>query len=141
MTEDYLRVWKHDGTVAEIAKVKFPFPNEEFPDLETIVNEPNPRISVGTNGKDEMYPDIVVVRKPGQWLKMMAAVETKESLTDERAIKEWKPFSEVGDLILYVPAGRADLAKKLCKKHGVKVKGIRTWRYRPVWGLDVSDAV
>jgi CxxC motif-containing protein (DUF1111 family) len=31
-------------------------------------------------------------------------------------------------------------AKKLCKKHGVKLAGIRTWRFRPVWGIDVTEA-
>ncbi len=31
-------------------------------------------------------------------------------------------------------------AKRLCKKFDIRVKGIRTWRFRPVWGLDVSEA-
>ncbi|MEX2080862.1 MAG: hypothetical protein WEC33_04535 [Dehalococcoidia bacterium] len=141
MSVEYLREWKHDATVAEIAKVKFPFPNEEFPDLETIVNEPTPRISIGTDGTGELYPDIVVVKKPGQWLRLIAEVATEETMTDEAAKGEWKQFGELGELYLYVPTGCGKKAKDLCRKHGVKVKGIRTWRYRPVWGLAVSEAV
>ncbi len=141
MALEYLREWKHDATVTEIARLKFPFPNAEYPDLETVVNEPHPRISVGTDGKEELFPDIVVVKKPGQWLRIIAEVETKETITDEEAEREWKKFGEVGDLYLYVPAGMAKKTKDLCKKHKVRVKGIRTWRYRPVWGLDISEAV
>jgi hypothetical protein len=71
----------------------------------------------------------------------MAEVETAESLTDEEALSEWKPMSEVGELYLYVPQGCVQQTKKLLKKHDINVKGIRTWRFRPVWGLDVSDAM
>lgn len=141
MTKEYLRELRHDGTVQEIARMKFPFPNEEFPNLETIVNEPSPRISVGNANGRELYPDIVVVTKPGQFLRIMAEVETPETLTDEEAVSEWKPFSEVGDLYLYVPQGYVAETKALLKKHKIHAKGIRTWRFRPVWGLEVSDAV
>jgi hypothetical protein len=46
----------------------------------------------------------------------------------------------LGDLLLYVPVGCVPEARKLCKKHGIRVKGIRTWRFRPVWGLEVAEA-
>jgi hypothetical protein len=29
--------------------------------------------------------------------------------------------------------------KKLLKKHKISVAGIRTWRFRPVWGLEVVE--
>lgn len=140
MTVKYLRDQRHLGTVAEVAKLKFPFPNEEFPNFETIVNEPTPLISVGKeNGKD-LYPDIVVVRRPGTWLKMMAEVETADTVTDESAIEQWLPYSKCGELFIYVPFGCVQEAKRLCRKHGVKPSGIRAWRFRPVWGLDVAEA-
>ncbi len=140
MVVKYLRDLRHAGTVGEIARVKFPFPNEEHPDLETTLNLPTPRLEVGNeNGKD-LFPDIVVIRRPGLWLKMMAVVETADSVTDERAVEAWLPYSKVGDLYLYVPFGCVVAARRLCKKHRVKVKGIRAWRFRPVWGLDVADA-
>ncbi len=140
MTVKYLRDQRHAGTVAEIARVKFPFPDAEHPDLDTLVNEPKPVMSVGKeNGKD-LFPDIVVVRRPGQWLTLMAEVETADTVNDESAVNEWLPYSKVGDLLLYVPAGCVPETKKLCKKYKIKVKGIRTWRFRPVWGLDVTEA-
>jgi len=141
MTLKYLRDQRHREIVAEIALLKFPFPGEGHQDLETIVNEPTPRLSVGkdAHGKD-LFPDIVVVGRPGQWLRLMAEVETAETVNDEQARNQWLPFSTQGDLLIYVPAGRASAAKELCKKHRIKPAGIRTWRFRPVWGLDVAEA-
>ena len=137
-TVKYLRDQRHVGTVAEIVKLKFPFPNEEFPDLETLTNTPNRSIAVGEEQGRELYPNICVVRRPGTWLQMMAEVETQDTVTDESASERWKPFSECGQFYLYVPFGMANEAKRLCKKHRVKVAGIRVWRFRPVWGLEVA---
>jgi hypothetical protein len=141
VTVKYLSEQRHTGTVAEIAKVKFAFPNEAFPDLETLVNTPRPAIAVGQgpDGKD-LYPDIVVVRRPGTWLKLMASVEMADTVTDESALTKWLPFSQCGDLLIYVPAGMVDEARRLCKKRNIRPKGFRTWRFRPVWGLDVAEA-
>ncbi|MGE5594521.1 MAG: hypothetical protein ACM3S1_00640 [Hyphomicrobiales bacterium] len=140
MVLKYLRDQRHAGTVAEIARVKFPFPNDEFPDLETLVNEPTPRMSVGQHNGKDLFPDIVVVRRPGVWLKMMAEVETADTLTDEEAETEWLPFSRCGDLYLYVPMGTVPEAKKIVKRHKIHLKGIRAYRFRPVWGLEVVEA-
>ena len=131
---------RHVGTVAEIAKLKFPFPNAEFPDFETIVNEPRPSMSVGEEDGKQLYPDIVVVRRPGTWLQLMAEVETADTVNEESALTQWLPYSKCGDLLIYVPQGCVPEAKRLCKKFNIRVKGIRTWRFRPVWGLDVSEA-
>lgn len=140
MTARYLNAQRHVGTVAEIAKVKFPFPSEEIPDMETLTNVPKPRIAVGeANGKD-LFPDIVVVRRPGQFLQMMAEVEMPDTLTDETALNSWAPLSKIGELFIYVPAGMVPEAKSLLKKHKISVAGVRTWRFRPVWGLDVTEA-
>jgi hypothetical protein len=140
VTARYLNQQRHVGTVAEIAKVKFPFPSADIPDLETILNIPKPRMAVGSeNGKD-LFPDIVVVRRPGQFLQMMAEVEMPDTVTDESAVNDWAPMSKVGELFLYVPAGMIPETKALLKKHKIRVSGIRTWRFRPVWGLDVAEA-
>ncbi len=138
-TVRYLRDQRHVGTVAEIAKLKFPFPNEQFPDLEAITNVPNKAMAVGQEQGRELYPNIVVVRRPGSWLQMMAEVETQDTIDDEAATTRWKPYSECGQFYLYVPFGCAAEAKKLAKKHGVKLAGLRVWRFRPVWGLDVAE--
>ncbi len=140
MTAKYLNELRHQGAVAEIAKVKFPFPGQGGSDFETIVNVPKPKMAVGEDGGNDIFPDIVVVRRPGQWLMMMAQVETPDTVTDATAEHEWLPLSKVGELYLYVPAGMVQDAKKLIKKHKIAVKGIRTWRFRPVWGLDVTEA-
>ncbi len=135
-----LRDQRHQGTVMEIARERFPYPNEEHPELETLLNIPDPAISVGQWEGEPLYPDIVVVRRPGQWLQLMAQIETEDTITDEQALAKWLPYSKMGDLLLYVPAGQVQEAKRLGRKHGIRYKGIRTWRFRPVWGLTVAEA-
>jgi len=140
VTAKYLSELRHQGAVAEIAKVKFPYPGPEGLDFDTIVNVPKPKMAVGAEGGKDLYPDIVVVRRPGQWLQVMADIEMPDTVTDETAVNEWLPKSTVGEFYVYVPAGMVPEAKKLIKKHNIPVKGIRTWRFRPVWGLDVAEA-
>ena len=140
MPVKYLRDQRHTATVAEIAQSRFPFPSEEHPELETLLNDPEPSISVGEWEGQPLYPDIVVVRRPGQWLEIVAQVETVDTVTDEQAQKFWLPYSKMGELVLYVPSGQVQQAKRLCRKHGINYKGIRTWRYRPVWGLTIAEA-
>ncbi len=140
MTARYLTELRHQGAVAEIAKVKFPFPGPEGEDFETLVNVPKPKISVSPVDSPDLFPDIVVVRRPGQWLQIMADVEMPDTLTDETALNDWLPKSRLGDFYVYVPAGMVPETRDLIKKHKVPVKGIRTWRFRPVWGLDVAEA-
>ena len=140
MPVKYLRDQRHTATVAEIAASRFPFPSEEHPELETLRNNPEPSMSVGEWEGEPLYPDIVVVRRPGQWLQFVAQVETADTMTDEQAQKKWLPYSKMGDLLLYVPAGQVQQAKRLCRKHGISYKCIRTWRYRPVWGLTIAEA-
>jgi hypothetical protein len=70
---------------------------------------------------------------------MMAEVEMPDTVTDESATNDWAPMSKIGELFLYVPAGMVPETKALLKKHKIRVAGIRTWRFRPVWGLDVAE--
>jgi hypothetical protein len=140
VTVQYLRDQRHAGTVQKIAELKFPFPNEENPGLETIDNVAKETMAVGTHEGRDLFPDLVIVRRPGQWLELMAEVETPDSVNDESAYRDWAPMSRLGDLLIYVPAGMVQETKALCRKHKVKAKGIRTWRFVPVWGLQVTEA-
>jgi hypothetical protein len=139
LTAKYLTQQRHVGTVAEIAKVKFPFPSDEVPDFETISNVPKRRMAVGEAGGVDLFPDIVVVRRPGQFLQMMAEVEMPDTVTDDSALSDWAPMSRVGELYIYVPAGMVPEARALLKKHKISIAGLRTWRFRPVWGPDVVE--
>jgi hypothetical protein len=128
----------HRSIVQDIADARFKFPNEQFPDLVTAVNEPEQVMSIGEPGSD-LFPDIVVVREPGKWLVMSAEVETLETVSEEQAERAWLPISRAGDLILFVPVGCGPSAMAICKKASVELKGVRTYRYRPVWGLEIND--
>jgi hypothetical protein len=136
----YLRDQRHAGTVEKIAELKFPFPNDDNPGLETLNNVARRVMAVGTHDGRDLFPDLVIVRRPGQWLELMAEVEMADSVTDESAVNDWKPMSQVGDLLIYVPAGMVQETKALLKKHKIRAKGVRTWRFVPVWGLQVAEA-
>ena len=140
MTVQYLRDQRHAGVVQKILERKFPFPNEENPGLDTINNVASKAMSVGSHEGQELFPDLVIVRRPGQWLELTAEVEMDDSVNDESALQHWKPMSLLGDLLIYVPAGMVPEAKALCKRHHIKPKGIRTWRFVPVWGIQVAEA-
>ncbi len=140
MTVQYLRDQRHAGVVQKVLELKFPFPNEENPGLDAVNNVESRAMAVGQHNGKDLFPDLVIVRRPGQWLELMAEVEMDDSVTDESAEEHWKPMSLMGDLLIYVPAGMVPEAKKLCKRHGIKPKGIRTWRFVPVWGLQVAEA-
>ncbi len=121
---------KHDRAVRDIAASRFDFPSKEHAGLRTFVNEREPSLGVKGLDGEPLYPDIVVVEHPRNVVRMVAEVETRETVTEEEAAREWKPFSELCDAFyLYVPAGLSGEAKRICKKMKVKVAGVRTWRY------------
>tara|TARA_B100000470_G_C19425711_1_gene230702 strand:- start:12 stop:434 length:423 start_codon:yes stop_codon:yes gene_type:complete len=139
MPVEYLRNQRHQKIVAEIANDRLDYPDEKNPTLETFTNATTPRMAAGEIDGNPVYPDIVVVRRPGNWLQIIAQVETLDSITKEQALNIWKPYSLMGDLLLYVPTGCVQSTKSLCKQFDIQIKGLRTWRYRPVWGLTIVN--
>jgi len=138
---DKTRETVHSRVVADIAQQRLAFPNEESPSLRTHVNVPEPTFTVRATDGSELAPDIVVETADGSPL-ILAAVETVDTVTDERATSRWLPFSRVPDATfhLYVPSGFAAEAKRLLKKHRVKNTALHTWRHVTGLGaLDISD--
>jgi hypothetical protein len=129
----------HARVVADIAQQRLAFPNEQFPSLRTHVNVPEPTFPIRGPDGSELVPDIVVAESADGALRILAAVETADTVTDEQAVGRWLPFSEVADVAfhLYVPSGLAAEAKRLLKKHRIRKAALRTWRY--VTGQDALD--
>jgi hypothetical protein len=139
---DKTREATHARVVADIARQRLAFPNDESPSLQTHVNVPETSLSIRAAGGGELTPDIVVAEAAGGGPRIVAAVETADTVTDEQAAGRWLPFSRVRDAAfhLYVPSGFAADARKLLKKHRIKNAGLHTWRY--VAGqemLDITD--
>ena len=102
------------------------------------------RYSVATNIGDEpeatgvrlrgaeVFPDLILTgTKSPRRLHGVIEVETAESVNRLEAMAEWVPFAKIrGAFYLYVPAGTADIAKRLCEQHLVPVTEI--WSYHPV---------
>lgn len=124
--------------VKDIATECLTFPDDDFPMLRTHVNVPEPALVV-TTADIELAPEIVVAEFPGDRPRILAAVETVDTVTADQAATRWLPFSRVPDTTfqLYVPSGFAAEAKRLLRRHGIRRARLRTWRY--VTGLEALD--
>ncbi len=130
----------HQRAVQDIAQARYEFPTPELPSYRAFVNVPEVTLPVKGETGNELTPDIVVVDTPGNLLKMLALVETGETVTEEQGQKHWLPLSRLPDtaFYLYLPVGYGGVAKRICKKLGIDVYGFRTWRYTPQ-GLEIND--
>lgn len=130
----------HERLVQDVAQARFEFPTPELPSYRTFVNVPEVTLPVQSESGTEPAPDIVVVDTPGNFLKMLASVETSDTVTEERGRTIWAPFAKLRNaaFYLYVPVGYGAIAKKICKELKIDVYGFRTWRYTPQ-GLEVND--
>ena len=124
----------HARAVVDIARARFAFPTEKYRDYKAYTNYPQRSMGVQMADGSVAYPDIVVVQHPENNTKIVAEVETNETVREAVARFEWLPYSELAPLYLYVPVGKADEALSLCRRLDVPVVGIRTWRY--VTGYD-----
>ena len=121
------------GIVNAIAADRFNYPNDEHPTLRTYVNLPEPRLAIEVQGGvEKLLPDIVVLDRPGGRPKMVAQVESRETLSREQAEYVWSQLQfDDAPLLLYVPAGLAAQAKDYARAAGIKNARIRTWRRQP----------
>jgi len=119
----------HEKALRDIVRLRFGFPTEKYRDFKTYTNVPQRTMGVQMGSNLVAYPDIVVVQHPENNAKIVAEVETNETVREAVARFEWRPYSELAPLYLYVPVGKGDEALNMCRKLDVQVVGIRTWRY------------
>ncbi|HWC28935.1 MAG TPA: hypothetical protein VG845_02525 [Dehalococcoidia bacterium] len=129
----------HLQAVQNIAEQLFPFPTPEYPHFRTFVNEPEAEQKIFTNYGNELEPDIVVLQWPEKLPVMVAEVVTPDMLRDDLAENVWSVEARLNGVkfFLYVPAGSANHAKALLKKHKIKDVSLRTWRN--ITGLKTID--
>lgn len=123
------RIALHQRALDDIARERFAFPNARYRDFKTYTNLPARTMGVAMADGSVAYPDIVVVQDPENYAKILGEVETSETVTHEIARYRWLPFARLAPLYVYVPVGYGDEARRLCRKAGAPVVGIRTWRY------------
>lgn len=119
----------HDKALKDIARLRFAFPTEKYRDYKTYVNHPARAMGVELPNELVAYPDIVVVQHPENNCRIVAEVETNETVNEAVARWEWLPYADLAPLYLYVPVGKGDDALNLCRQMDIPVVGIRTWRY------------
>lgn len=119
----------HDRALNDITRLRFGFPTEKYPDYKTYVNHRARTMGVAMDSGLVAYPDIVVVQHPENNCKIVAEVETNETVRETVARFEWLPYADLAPLYLYVPVGKGDEALALCRQLDIAVVGVRTWRY------------
>ena len=122
------------GIVRDVAEVRFPYPSDEAPHYRTHVNLPTPEmgLTVAGGAVGALYPDILVVRYPGNHPAMVVQVESKETVTREQAERVWAPLQTAdAPLYVYVPAGHLASARDYARAAGIKGVRFRTWRRQP----------
>lgn len=129
----------HLRALQDIAPQRFPFPSEDYPGLRTFLNVPERTMAVPVGG-EALYPDVVVLKWPEKVVEMLAEVETADTVTEEQARERWLPLSRAGRLYLFVPVGLAQETKRLCRRLGVDLVGLRTWRHAVGLGsIEITD--
>ncbi len=119
----------HDRALNDIMRLRFGFPTEKYPDYKTYANHRARTMGVAMEGGLVAYPDIVVVQHPENNCKIVAEVETNETVREAVARFEWLPYADLAPLYLYVPVGKGDETLALCRQLDIPVVGVRTWRY------------
>ena len=76
-------------------------------------------------------PDLVLTSTSGvRRLQVIVEVETSESINDLEAMAQWARFAKVrGAFHLYVPAGMADVAQRICQAKRINVSEIWTYYF------------
>ena len=128
---------EHDSAVQQIARIRFPFPDDEHPSWKTYINHPEQQMGIKTeNGL--IYPDIVVIDTEDNIVAVIGEVETEDSIDEEEA-EQWEEYSEACETIyLYVPDGYCDDVTQLCEDNDIDISGFRSY-YEGDDGFHVSD--
>lgn len=141
-------VWRdieQDKATVDIAKARFDFPDAGHPTLKTYVNRPARQVGIRSDNHaaELVFPDIVVLEDPSNEVRMIGEVETHRSLRETpeaELVEKWKTFAGLGPLYLFVPLMRVDQVRGILKRAGIKVAGLRAWRYIAGQNLlDVSE--
>ena len=126
--------------VEHIAGARFAFPDEAHANWQTVTNAPERTMGIQVRSGGWIYPDILAVQEPGHFIVMLGVVTLRDEVTEEMAREHWLPLSLAGPLHLYVPAGQGARANRLCQQLGIKLAGLRVWKWTPRFGFEVIDA-
>jgi hypothetical protein len=98
------------------------------------INPGNTEETAITLGARLVYPDVLLTRTAdGRRRHDVIEVETAESINHLEALSQWAHLATVrGAFSLYVPAGHADLARRLCEEQKIRYSEI--WTYNVIGG-------
>lgn len=126
----------HDRAVKDIAKRRF---DEIKCDVYTNPNgEKNACVGVEAN---PLYADIIVLEK-GYGRRTAIAIgeiETTDTINENEA-SQWTEYSATKiPFYLYVPAGYVKATTDILNKKGIKISGLRTYKYLPIGEIVITN--
>ena len=126
--------------VAQIARQRFAYPTASQPSLKTYTNIPERSLGVRDRSGAMVFPDIVVIDAKTTEVALLGEIETVRSLDEDDGLSEkWRAFTSLGPLYLFVPTACVSQAKAKLHAAGVRLAGLRAWRYMA--GMDFTDIV
>lgn len=128
---------RHDRTVAQVARQRFPYPSSRHPTWKTFLNEPEH--TKGVNAQpDAVYPDIVVVDEQNAVMQL-GEVETEMTM-NEAETEQWKKYYSVcSSFYLYVPANLREAAVQLIALRRVQLGSLRLYSYDAQGSLLITN--
>lgn len=129
--------WRHDRTVAQVARQRFPYPDSGHPSWKTYLNEPEH--TKGVNAQpDTVYPDIVVVDERNAVMQL-GEIETGMTM-NEAETEQWrKYYSLCSNFYLYVPAISKEAVVQLIASQKVQLGALRLYSYDAQGSLLITN--
>jgi len=131
---------EHDRIVALTAQIRLAYPDSNHPNWKTYTNHPDQKMGVTKRDGTTVYPDIVVLETPNNYLKIISEVETAMTVTDDEATREWASYASIGTTFyLYVPRASVATARDLLARHSIVIAGLRGYDYDGSGNLKIND--
>jgi hypothetical protein len=116
--------------ILEIARQRFPFPNQEKPSWHCYVNLPGKPLLGLTEGKEKIYPHILVVDRASAANKNVLAADVLTAADfSNLPLERWaKIVNAVNSFYLFVPEGFCQQIIEAVNNANIFVSGFRYYR-------------
>lgn len=92
------------------------------------------------DGSEKYFPDVILRPKGSSQSTIIVEVETDESVNEEHAVDQWKPYARLGrKFYLLVPTGSLSSAKTICQRKAISAHFGEYWWDGSRWAISFED--
>lgn len=92
------------------------------------------------DGSEKYFPDVILRPKGSSQSTIIVEVETDESVNEEHAVDQWKPYAKLGrKFYLLVPTASLGSAKTICNRKGISAHFGEYWWDGSRWAISFED--